>query len=481
MSANDSLNSLRNIFEERCITNDNTILETHSSDQIGDKRYKRRPAAVVFPKSTDEVVALMEWANRTTTPVTPRGAGSGLAGAVVPAEGAVVCSFEKMNRILEIDEENLMVVVEPGVVTNALDEALQPTGLFFAGYPMSEDICFIGGNVAENAGGGRAVKYGVTADYVLGAEVVTAGGKVLRLGGKRLKDVTGYNLLQLFVGSEGTLGLFTKIILRVIPRPKCRGVLFASFAEANAAALCVARLKAGLPNPPSAIEFIDGPTVRDTNNSMPKARRRDLPQSAEAFLLVELDGDDKRNLEADLDSAAAVVSDSGGIVSEQGTDEELMRSAWKLRKMVPWWAKPMAGPLQSHEDVVVPPARVVDLARAIEELRATYGLTIPFFGHAGDGNFHVVPFQPESMGEDEWITILDRLLRDLYRRVAALGGTISGEHGIGKKRARYLAEVMEADQIDVLRSIKKAMDPNGILNPGVVLTEEEQSPRSPGT
>ncbi len=471
MPANASLHVLRSIFEGRCITDDDKVLDAHSSDQVGDERYHRRPAAVVFPVSTEEVVALIQWANQTGTPVTPRGAGSGLAGAAVPAEGAIVCSFARMNRIVEIDTENLMVVVEPGVVTNALDEALKPEGLFFAGYPMSEDICFIGGNVAENAGGGRAVKYGVTSDYVLGAEVVTPTGQVLQLGGKRLKDVTGYNLLKLFVGSEGTLGLFTKIVLKVIPRPDRRAVLFAAFPQADAAASSIALLKTKLSNAPSAIEFIDGPTVEDTNNSLPTSQKRSLPADAEAYVLVEVDGDNSRNLAEDLAQVATVVEKAGGSVIDRGTDEAAVESAWKLRKMVPWWAKRMAGPLQSHEDVVVPPSKVVELVRVVDDLRRSYQLTIPFFGHAGDGNFHVVPFQPDSMDKDKWLNLLDRLLRDLYRRVLALGGTISGEHGIGRKRAQYLPEVMEVAQIDVLRSIKNALDPNGILNPGVVLQD----------
>ena len=468
-SGRGALAELRAIFAGRCVSDDRKLLDAHSLDQVGDERYRQRPAAVVFPESTDEIAALMKWAMRTGTPVTPRGAGSGLAGAAITVAGGVVCSFQRMNRILEIDTQNLMVVVEPGVVTNALDDALKPHARFFAGYPMSEDICFIGGNVAENAGGWRAVKYGVTADYVLGAEVVTAAGDVLQLGGKRLKDVTGYNLLQLFVGSEGTLGLFTKLIIRVVPRPAQRAVLLSSFAEARNAAACVSALKREIANPPSAIEFIDGRTARDTTAAMPVAQRTQLPKDAAAILLVELDGDAKRDLTGDLEQVAKVCSAAGGRSLESGTNQAAMDRAWKLRKQIPWWAKRNAGPWQTHEDVVVPPARVVDLVTVVDELRSHYGLTIPFFGHAGDGNFHLVPLQPASMRLEEWAELIPRLLDDLYDRVAALGGTISGEHGIGRKRARYLSQCVGQAQLEVLRSIKRALDPNGILNPGVVL------------
>jgi len=459
---------LKVIFGDQCVT-DPAILSKHARDQIGDERYWQTPLAVVFPESVDDVVELMKWANETGIPVTPRGAGTGLAGAAIPAAGGVVCSFTRMNRILEIDTDNLMIVVEPGVITNVIDDALEPHGLFFAGYPMSEDLCFIGGNVAENAGGGRAVKYGVTADYVLGAEVVTATGDVLELGGKRLKDVTGYNLLKLFVGSEGTLGLFTKLIMRVVPRPAKRAVFLASFGSSLDAVRCVSTLKRGLANPPSAIEFMDGTTARDTNESMPAASRQELPEGAAAFLLVEQDGGADRDLESDMDRAMSVVHEHGGTSLARGTDPGSIEAAWKLRKQIPWWAKRKAGRWQTHEDIVVPPARVVDLVGIVDELRRTYRLTIPFFGHAGDGNFHLVPLQPESMPLDEWARVIPDLLSDLYQRIRALGGTISGEHGIGRKRVRYLSQVMEPAQLEVLRSIKSALDPNNVLNPGVII------------
>lgn len=463
------LTELEAIFGERCETQDEKTLESFSLDQVGDEAYRQRPIAVVSPITTAEVVELMHWANKTATPVTPRGGGSGLAGAAISAPGGVVCSFRHMNRIHEIDDENLMVVLEPGVVTNALDRELKPRGLFFAGYPMSEDICFIGGNVAENAGGGRAIKYGVTSTYVLGAEVVTPLGEILHLGGKRLKDVTGYNLLPLFIGSEGTLGLFTRLTLRVIPRPARRAVLLSGFVTAGDAAKCVSDLRGSTKVQPSSIEFMDGPTARDTNSAMPAAARSTLPTDSAALLLVEIDGDSEQRLEAELEHVVTLVGGAGGHVIHSGGDDQSMKQAWKLRKQIPWWVKRHSGRWHSLEDVVVPPSSVTALVEHVADLRTRFGVPIAMFGHAGDGNFHVTPMKPESMAGDGWAPLLETLLRSLYDEVIRLGGTISGEHGIGRKRVKYLADFIEPAQLAAMRAIKELFDPNEVLNPGVVL------------
>lgn len=450
-------------------------LQRYGIDQVGDERYRQPPEAVVFPTSSAQVAALMQWANATRTPVTPRGAGSGLAGAAIPVAGGVVCSFEKMNRIIEIDTENLMVTVEPGVITNALDEELKKHGLFFAGYPMSEDICFIGGNVAENAGGGRAVKYGTTATYVLGAEIVTPTGEILKLGGKRLKDVTGYNMLQLIVGSEGTLGLFTQLVIRVIPRPSVRGVLLAAFPDVREATKCIGALKRESSETPSAIEFIDGETARRTNDSMRPADRQTLSPETEAYLLIEFDGGEVAVVEALLQGGADLVIDYGGTPSTMGTRAETMDAAWKLRKQVPWWVKRNAGSHHSLEDVVVPPAAVPRLVMFVERLRSKYSLPIAVFGHAGDGNFHVTPMKAEEMSPEQWQETAPKLLADLYREVVRLGGTISGEHGIGRKRVHDLPVALSEAERNAMLAIKRALDPNNVLNPGVIFTASSQS------
>lgn len=469
------IDGLVRIFGDGGVSSDDKTLDKYSRDLTGDDRYQQRPRAVVFPTSAAEVARLMTWANETETPVTPRGAGSGLAGAAVPAEGGVVCSFERMNRVLEIDPDNGIVVVEPGVVTNTLDKELAPHGLFFAGYPMSEDICFIGGNVAENAGGGRAVKYGVTGNYVLGAEVVTPTGSILHLGGKRLKDVTGYNLLPLFVGSEGTLGIFTELTLRVVPRPKGRGVLLAGFTDASKAVAVISRLKKGLSNGPSSIEFMDGLTARETNHALPSAQRTILPDDSGAFILVEVEAESMKDGGKELEKAESLVSNGQGSVIATGTDILSMERAWKLRKQVPWYVKSRAGSYHSLEDVVVPPSAVPEIVSIVEELRKRYGLPIALFGHAGDGNFHVTPMKTATMSPEEWYTTLDVFLKDLYGSVRKLGGTISGEHGIGRKRTSYLSDFLDAGSLELMRDLKDLLDPKGILNPGVVFPAQKRT------
>ena len=469
------VDELFEMFGKRCLTGEGDLAR-NAIDQVGDNKYAQRPIAVVRPTSAAEVVSLVRWANKTATPITPRGGGSGLAGAAVPVAGGVVCSFAEMSRIINIDVDNLMVDVEPGVVTNALDKALEPHGLFFAGYPMSEDVCFVGGNVAENAGGGRAVKYGVTGTYVLGAEVVTGAGQVLHLGGPRLKDVSGYNLLPLFVGSEGTLGLFTKITLRVIPRPELRGVVLAAFPTADRATDAVSALRGSATVYASSIEFVDGPTARSTNAGMPASAQTEIPADSDALLLVEIEGD-SGSMERDLARAEKLLQDYDGTIVSSGSRPEASEKAWRLRKQVPWFVKRSSGEFHSLEDVVVPPAAIPRLVSFVDELRGRHGLPIAVFGHAGDGNFHVTPMKPGSLSEADWPGRLDVCLRELYDFVLGIGGAISGEHGIGRKRVHYLEQYHQAAQLDAMRGLKRLFDPNGILNPGVVLAAEaKQSP-----
>lgn len=451
-------------------------MKRYGVDQIGDDHYRQNPVAVVFPTETSQVVELMKWANRTDTPITPRGAGSGLAGAAIPVAGGVVCSFKKMNRIIEIDTENLMVTVEPGVITNNLDKELQQHGLFFAGYPMSEDICYIGGNVAENAGGGRAVKYGTTATYVLGAEIVSPTGEVLHFGGKRLKDVTGYNMLQLIVGSEGTLGLFTRLVIRVIPRPHARGVLLAAFPQVRQAIGCVATLRRESTEVPSSIEFIDGETARRTSERMRGGDPQILNPETQAYLLVEFDGPENEHVEGLLHAASELVAMNGGATAIQGTEPATIEEAWKLRKQVPWWVKQNAGAYHSLEDVVVPPAAVPDLVVCVDRLRDAHQVPIAVFGHAGDGNFHITPMKAPDMSPEQWAETVYELLSELYREVVRLGGTISGEHGIGRKRVSSLPVALADAERASMIAVKRALDPRNILNPGVIFSQSDVDP-----
>ena len=441
------------------------VLARYAHDQLQDRRYHASPALVLFPEHTDEVLEIVRLCAEHRVPLTPRGGGSGLTGGAIPVAGGVVLSLDRMNRIVEVDQENLCATVEAGVVTKDLDAHLEPLGLFFPGYPMSEEICNIGGNVAENAGGGRAIKYGVTGTHVLGLEVVTATGELLRLGGKRLKDVSGYSLIPLFVGSEGTLGIVTRVTLRLSPRPPVRRGLLVSFASAERAAEAIGVVRR---QGPSAVEYIDGETARRTASSGARTETR-VPGESEALLLVEFDGQEERDVVRPLAAAREALSGCGGTVLVAAETDADLEKLWALRKAVPWYIKRTAGELHSLEDVVVPPAEIPGMVAASRGLAGEHGLEVAVFGHGADGKFHVTPLAPEGMSEALWYERSEAYLADLYRYVVANGGAISGEHGIGRKRVHALRDVTGTAELAMMRRLKETLDPQGILNPGVVL------------
>jgi glycolate oxidase len=351
------------------------------------------------------------------------------------------------------------------VVTNHLDTALKEHGLFFAGYPMSEEICFIAGNVAENAGGGRAVKYGVTGRYIHGLEVVTPQGEVFTAGGKRVKDVTGYDLVQLMIGSEGTLGVFTKIFIRLLPRPTHRRALLALFDSAQTAVSLIAQVMVEGRLIPSAVEFMDGfsfsQAARDLKHEFPYDR-------TEAALLFEVDGSRKEIVTQEAGIIEGLCRERGAVgIYPAGSDAE-MEAFWNIRKRIIWVLK-RHSPRQSVEDIVVPIAAIADILPELETIGRAYGVRIPVYGHAADGNLHATPVKDPAQPDAEWDQMLPKLLSDIYRVTAKLGGTISGEHGIGHKRKEFLELVMSPVQIEVMRRIKKALDPNNILNPGKIV------------
>jgi len=458
-----TIEELTRIFGVERIVSEPRALARYGRDQVFDPRYGHPADVAVKPETTEQIQELMLFASRESIPVTPRGAGSGLSGGAVPVRGGIVVSFEKMNRILEIDTRNLIAVVEPGVVTNRLDEALSPHGLFFAGYPLSEEYCFIGGNVAENAGGGRAVKYGVASRYVTGLEIVTPAGEIIQIGGKRYKDVTGLDLLGLLTGSEGTLALFSKVFLRVLPRPKARSIARISFGSESDALAVVPEIVADSDIAPSAVEFLDGVCLSVTERYL----KSESPAGDKAMLFVEIDGADSTAFSERFARLEALVrSQSRSIIEIVVSDDDAsMERLWQIRKQVPWALKKM-NPMLTAEDIVVPPAESRALLDFVRELGQTYGVMIPFFGHAGDGNYHASPMKPDSISDDEWPERLRELLTELYTHTASLGGTISGEHGIGHKRIEYLPLVLDPAHRALLARIKHAFDPQGILNPG---------------
>ena len=311
---------------------DQKKLEKYSRDKVPGP-YGHMPEVVVLPKTAREIAEVVKLANRAMIPVTPRAAGSGLSGGAVPIYGGIVLSVERMNDILEVDEQNLMAVVEPGVVTNKLDEVLQNHDLFFAGYPMSEEFCFIGGNVAENAGGGRAVKYGVTGQYILGLEIVTPTGEITQLGGKRIKDVTGYNLVQLMVGSEGTLGIFSKIIIKLLPRPSVRQAILVLFEDPETAIAVVPEVMTSGKLVPTSIEFMDGFTF----NMTAKALKEPFPyEKIGAVLLFEVDGNNLPVVAENAATISRICRERGALEEYQATTDQEIERFWRIRKRIPW-------------------------------------------------------------------------------------------------------------------------------------------------
>jgi glycolate oxidase len=436
----------------------------YAHDETHGTQYTHMPEAVVRPSGAQEIAAILRLANRELIPVTPRGAGSGLSGGAVPVCGGIVLSLERMNRILEIDTENLIASVEPGVVTNDINEAVRRQGLFYAGYPMSVETCFIGGNVATNAGGGRAIKYGVTGRYVLGLEVVLPTGEIVEIGGKRLKDVTGYDLLHLMIGSEGTLGIFARIDLRLLPLPESRVVLLVPFQDAPAALAVVPRIIVQAHIIPASIEFMDSSSLHAAYDLIGE---KPPHPATNALLLIELDGPGAAQLEPETDAVADACMAGGALDVYVGDTSAAEKRMWRVREKVSE-ALTLRSPYQSAEDIVVPPAEIAALLREFEQLSARYGVSIPCFGHAGDGNLHARIIKDPEMSLETWEARKPEILSDLYRTVRRLGGTISGEHGIGLKRAPYLPLVMDPVLIELQQRIKRLFDPLNILNPGKI-------------
>jgi len=441
----------------------------YGHDEVSGEEYAHMPDVVVKPESAAEIAEIVRLANRERIPVTPRGAGSGLSGGAVPVYGGILLSLERMNQILEIDRENMVAVVQPGVVTNEINELIAEYGLFYAGYPMSQETCFVGGNIAENAGGGRAIKYGVTGRYVLGLEVVLPTGEIVRLGGKRVKDVTGYDLIHLLVGSEGTLGIFTEVTLKLVPLPAARMVLLIPFPDVPSAIGAVPRIMTQGRLIPTSVEFMDQLTVQTTYQYL---EEQPPHPNIGSMLLIEVDGPNEEQVESLCEPIVDLCLESGALDVYVGNSPANERRMWRVRENIAEAFKAIC-PVQSIEDIVVPLAQIPDLVPALDELSQRYNVLIPCYGHAGDGNLHATVVKKPETGMDEWHEQLPAILTDLYAAVSKLGGTISGEHGVGSKRAAYLPLVLDPTLIALQRRIKEAFDPNGILNPGKIFAPME--------
>jgi len=440
-------------------------MELYSHDETNAEEYAHMPDIVVTPESTQQVAEVMKIASLYTLPVTPRGAGSGLSGGAIPIYGGIVISLEKMNRILEIDEENLTVSAEAGIITNELNERLKSRNLFFAGYPMSLETCVLGGNIAENAGGGKAVKYGVTGRYVLELEVVTPAGDIVHLGGKVSKDVSGYDLKNLYIGSEGTLGIVTSATIRLLGLPQSTSDLLVPFRTPQEAISVVPLImKMGII--PTSIEFMDASSVQMSCSNLNES----LPiEGVGAMLLIEIDGAREAQVEQDLITVGELCEAHGAMEVYIAEDAHTRERIWSVRRNIAEAIK-VFSPIQSLEDIVVPIASIPDVLPELERLSKHYNVSIPCYGHAGDGNLHATIVKHPASSMEHWHAIEPQILSELYRFVVGdLKGKISGEHGIGLKRRGFLKETSSPEEYALFKAVKQALDPSGIMNPGKIL------------
>ena len=419
------------------------------------------PDVAILPESNEDVAAILRLAQEYDVPVVPRGMASGLAAASVPFGGGIVLSLTKMNRILEIDEENHTVRVEAGAITADVEAAVEEFGLFYPPDPSSNEQSTIGGNIACNAGGPRCLKYGVTGDYVMGLTVVLADGQVLRTGGKAIKNVVGYDLNALFVGSEGTLGVITEALLRLTTKPRAVRTARAEFPALEDASRTVnAILDAGVV--PATLEMMDETAITCIEEAMGLG----LPLDVEAMLIIETDGSDEETVLREIETVARVCRESGAreviIAKSEGEREQL----WRARRSVsPSLAR--KAPNKLGEDITVPRSAIPEAVRRIKAISAHYGLPIVIFGHAGDGNLHPnILF--DKRNEEEWKKV-QQIVGEIFQVALDLEGTLSGEHGVGTLKRPYMEQALGRLSLDVQRRIKGALDPHGILNPGKVL------------
>ena len=452
------LTALRTIVGAEHVSTEPDICLTYGTDALG---RGHAADAVETPASTAEVAANARACFETSTPMVPRGGGTGYTGGAVPVRGGILISLERLNRILEIDQGNLLAVVEPNVITGDLQDAVERVGLFYPPDPASLRRSAIGGNVAENAGGPRAFKYGVTRQYVLGLEAVLANGEVIRTGGKVVKNVVGYDLTQLLVGSEGTLAIITKIVLRLVPKPPAHATLRATFADVQHAVDAVSAIVAARVVP-AALELVDAESL--TAVSAYLKGRMLAPPNTGALLLVEVDGGAEQ-VEAEASRVAQACQQAGASQVLRAETEAEREELWKVRREISPSLKVIT-PMKVNHDVVVPKARVPQLFDLVARLRKDYGLRIPCFGHVGDGNIHVnIMVSPDDAAQ---VQRGHDAARALFAGVIALEGSISGEHGIGFAKAPYLSMELSPETIAVMREIKRVFDPTGILNPGKI-------------
>lgn len=419
-----------------------------------------KPEVVIRPLTTGEVSAVMAFANTHGIPVTPRGAASGRTGGSIPLSGGISLVLDRMTNILEFDEKNMMVTVEPGVRTIDLYNYCAGQGLFYPPDPASWKFSTMGGNVAENAGGMRAVKYGVTANYVMGLEVVLADGSIINTGGKAIKNVTGYNLTSLFTGSEGTLGIITKILLRLLPMPKARNTLQLMFPSLDDACNTIHRmLQSGVV--PAAAEVMDKLSIQ----AVARMRKFDVDPTVEACVIIEIDGDDDQELARMANQISEIAKSSHVIQVRIAATPQEAEDIWAIRRGLSPAVAAMA-PNRLGEDISVPRDAFPEVVRRIKGIAEKHNLTIAVYGHAGDGNLH--PSVLCDLSNPEEAERVHIAVDEIFAEALAVGGTLSGEHGIGITKRDYIEDALGEAGVRALKAIKQALDPNGILNPGKI-------------
>jgi len=460
------IEGLQEIVEAKNVIFENKEkLENYAADEAGEI-FSHMPDVVVSPNSTEQVSKIMKLANENNIPVTPRAAGSGIAGAAVPLYGGIVLSVERMNKILEIDKVNRVAVVESGVITNELCQKVLEEGLMYAGYPMSIETSFIGGNVATNAGGGKVIKYGNTRRHILGLEVVLPTGDVIELGGKFRKDTWGYNLLHLIIGSEGTLGIVTKVIVNLVSSADKTVDLLVPFGDVETAVNAVADVIVTGGVLPVAVEFMDKLSVDLTTKYL--NTKMAFQDKAEAYLIIQLDSESKEGLENIYEKVGEICLNNGAMdvfVAESRTDSE---NIWKVRQEFAEGLR-AADPYASLSgDVVVPLSKVPEMMKEIEKIGKKHNMTIATVAHIADGNLHPELMKPENISVEEWPKTAEEIYEEMTEIAIKFGGAGSGEHGIGFLKKPIFIKTKSEVELNLMRGIKSLFDPNYILNPGKI-------------
>jgi glycolate oxidase len=424
------------------------------------------PDIVIQPENADEISQLVKLANRHLIPVYPRGAATSLSGGPLPVEGGMVLDMSRLNKKLIIDRENLLAIVSPGVITADIHKKAEEAGLFYPPDPSSAHVSTIGGNLLENSSGPKGLKYGTTKEYVIGLEVVTPTGEIIRTGGKTVKNVTGYDLTRLIVGSEGTLGIVTEAILRLIPKPQARKTLLATFRRLEDSGHAITNiLSSGIL--PAAMELMDNACIRSVENYSPCG----LPVDAEALIIVEVDGHPMA-IQEEIAKCEAICYEQGADSVRVAKNEAERLDIWKARKMVSPAITQM-GPTKISEDATVPRSQIPAMMKRLAEIREKYRLNLVVFGHAGDGNLH--PNIITDKRNKEEMKRVEDAVSEIFAAAVSLGGTLSGEHGIGTMKAPYMEMELGQEGLMMMKKIKEAWDPNNILNPGKIFPKPGQT------